>query len=164
MPLSSNTLRELHDELLELQQRRDLLDRQIKGIELILGHEQGDRVDRGQLDPGETDATGSSDAAPQKGRSLRRRVLELLGQTTLGARANEIARQLEADNFHVGGATSLQARVSHELARLRRMGLVRRRRSKKYALARHETAANAAASPQPGDDVLKEVDEMLVAG
>jgi hypothetical protein len=132
--LSNNALRELRDELDDLQRHRSSIDGRIKGIEVILLAEQSDRTGRNHRDPKATARVSRNVPTSSRRGSLRNSVLEVLRSMPSGSDASEITKRLEVDGFRVGGVTKLQSRVSHELGRLRRRGVLRKRR-KKYVVA-----------------------------
>jgi hypothetical protein len=144
MVFSRTTLRELRDELGDLQQRRDALDRSIVAIELIVS---GAR-------PGEH-ASGRSAQVESDGKnprgSLRHSVLEVL-RATSGSNAIEVTKRLDQVGFRVGGTTSLRQRVSHELSRLRRLGIIRKRRNRKYVLNEVPASDGPTRMVEPADE------------
>lgn len=132
MPLSRAALRELTTELASLRERRQAIDTAIQGIEVLL------------TDPSNEQATPEPlNAAPSRpGRtrpirrrgSLRMKVLGLLDRST-GLTSAQVTGRLEADGFRVSGRASLRERVSHELARLRRRGVLKKNDAGQYQVA-----------------------------
>jgi hypothetical protein len=144
MPLSQQVIRELRQELSELREQRVSIDSRIQGIQLILGG--GNGAPRRMT--GEADA---STGAPVVRGSLRQRLVDVLRDTP--ADVVSITKLLEGEGFVVGGATSLRQRVSHELSRLRRLGVVRRRRNRKFVLSDQVPQPAPEAAPAPADVV-----------
>jgi len=73
--------------------------------------------------------------------SLRTRLIALLSQSS-GMRAREVFERLNGEQFHVGGKASLRERVSHELSRLHRLGVLNKNGSGGYILASRPAPAN----------------------
>ena len=144
MPLSGQVLRELREELRDLERRRKLLDTKIQGIELILGN---GRVHDPKLDDGRL---SERDASFEKRRSLRDAVIDVLRTTTSGATANEVTDLLEEDGFRVGGAETLRTRVAHELSRLRRRKVLRKSHKKRFFLANRSALSGTDGTVEAG--------------
>jgi hypothetical protein len=145
-------LHELEHELSELYQRRAQIDVAIGGIKGILAAQRpnGHRV---SVDSAPVRQRRGKSAVPTTGGagrqvSLRTRIIEIINSTTRPNRA-AVVQQLQQEGFQVSGATSLPIRVSHELSRLRRMGVLRKDRSGMLTvLANPRPAATA---HQPGE-------------
>jgi hypothetical protein len=139
MRLSQQTLRELRDSLSDLRRQRELIDERMNAIEQLVAAVRPENA-RGK-------SSALPDAkemqAPPRG-SLRHYLLEAL-RATPGSNAREIANRLSQDGFRVGGVTSLRQRVSHELARLRRLGVLRRARNQRYSVKQRPGATGSAA-------------------
>src|SRR5262249_24765916 len=123
MSLSIQVVRELQRELGELLQRRESLNVRIKSIELIV---RSADPRQGRLHgPLESRKSHVGDhAAARKRGALRATVLEILNGLPGGGDAQLVTERLRAHGFNVGGSTSLRQRVSHELARLSRLGVL----------------------------------------
>ena len=141
MALSKRVLRELHQELKQLQNVRDGAIARIGALEALLSGGDSplgrDRMSRLK----EQRVSGSRGPQP----SLRASVIKTLEEVS-SSTASDMARHLEATGFKVGGATTLRERVAHELSRLRRKGVVRRGRNGHYELAGHPIASADEAS------------------
>jgi hypothetical protein len=127
MALSQRVLSELANELEELRRRRTQIDNAIKGLKSVLAAER-----LSESKPGDADAGGMRVRTPRLGGagrlvSLRTRILEIIGAAPQADRAL-VLEQLRQEGFQVSGATSLPIRVSHELSRLRRLGVLRKDR------------------------------------
>jgi hypothetical protein len=141
MALSRSALDELRRELAEVRHARDLLDARIQGLELILAAERGGGGVRNGEDP-DVQGRGFRTAAAvrrngvgrrrEKG-SFRRMVLDAL-QKAPGSKCADLARLIEDEGFRISGSTSLRNRISHEIYRLRRLGVVRRERGGLYVV------------------------------
>lgn len=134
MALSRNLVKELNGELESLRQRREALDSCIQGIETLLAH----------ASPGPPRAAAPQSLQerprpvlprqrPRRG-SLRRRIIALLTESG-GMRGRELSLRLDAERFRVGGKASLRERVTHELSRLQRLGVLKKSSSGRYELA-----------------------------
>ena len=143
MALSRSALEELRRELVEVRHTRDALDARIQGIELILAAEQaGSAGLRSGGDGFDAQARGTRVTVPanrsavgrrrEKG-SFRRMVLDAL-QKAPGSKCADLARLIEDEGFRIAGSTSLRNRISHEIYRLRRLGVVRRERGGLYVV------------------------------
>lgn len=148
MALSQSVLNELHRELTELRRRRGQIDATIRGLKGILSAERK-ASDRDERTP---QVRGSKSPSPRLGGagrqvSLRTRVLEIIGAATRPNRTL-VVEQLQQEGFQVSGATSLPIRVSHELSRLRRMGVLRRDRNGTFTVPAKPREV-AAAQRQP---------------
>ena len=60
-------------------------------------------------------------------------VLDAL-QKAPGSKCADLARLIEDEGFRISGSTSLRNRISHEIYRLRRLGVVRRERGGLYVV------------------------------
>lgn len=152
MSFSDVVLRELKVELESMRKRRESIDVRINAIELLLAGGQAGR-------PAAVTAPEPSrrqtfhmlrPGRPRRG-SLRVRILQLLDTAALTGR--EVAAQLESERFRVGGKATLRDRVTHELSRLRRHGILRRDPAGQYSSAR-----TPAAVAQASNDSLAPVD------
>jgi hypothetical protein len=153
MALSRSALEELRRELAEVRRKRSVLDAHIQGLEIILAAEQSDgRARVGESADAEIASLAGAQARhrqPAKRRekgSFRRTVLDAL-QKAPGSKCAELARVIEQEGFRIAGVTSLRNRISHEIYRLRRLGVVRRERSGLYVVA----APAAPAEPRSPD-------------
>ena len=143
MALSRTALEELRRELADVRQRRALLDSRIQGLELILSAEQqsggasliaeSPDVDARSLRIAAQPKRASSARRREKG-SFRKMVLDAL-QKAPGSKCADLARLIEDEGFQIAGVTSLRNRISHEIYRLRRLGVVRRERGGLYVVA-----------------------------
>lgn len=140
MALSRSALEELRRELAEVRRKRSVLDAHIQGLEIILAAEQSDgRARVGEsADARIASLSGATRQRPpakrrEKG-SFRRTVLDAL-QKAPGSKCAELARVIEQEGFRIAGVTSLRNRISHEIYRLRRLGVVRRERGGLYVVA-----------------------------
>jgi hypothetical protein len=141
MALSRGALDELRRELADVRHARDLLDARIQGLELILTAEQGGAAIRNGDDldlPARALRTPTPVRRNGVGRrrekgSFRRMVLDAL-QKAPGSKSADLARLIEDEGFRIAGSTSLRNRISHEIYRLRRLGVVRRERGGLYVV------------------------------
>jgi len=134
MAISQSALRELRRELADLRQRRDVIDARIHGLEAILslGGSSSRPLARDAEKAHIVRERPAVKPAARRG-SLRAKIVETL--STNGARTADVAQRLSEEGFVVGGSATLRERVSRELSRLRRTGVVRRRRNGRYVLA-----------------------------
>jgi hypothetical protein len=141
MALSRSALDELRRELADVRHARDLLDARIQGLELILAADQaGGTTHNGEeldlpvraLRPPTTVRRNGVGRRREKG-SFRRMVLDAL-QKAPGSKSADLARLIEDEGFRISGSTSLRNRISHEIYRLRRLGVVRRERGGLYVV------------------------------
>jgi hypothetical protein len=142
MGLSVSALNELRRELAELRRTRETLDSRIQGIELIVSSERAQAQRSGDAVPV---APATSRPRQSKGGSqvsLRTRVLETLRRVP-GSNSAEVVQLLEGEGFRVSGVTSLRNRVSHEISRLGRLGMVRRERDGLYVTNVGETQSQS---------------------
>ena len=125
MALSAHVTRELRRELASLQASRTAIDERIRALQSVLG---GSHALTGseQLLPVNGDDSRKQQSRPPKPTPLRATVLAALQRLSHG-KAADIVADLESRGIEVGGSTTLRERVSHELSRLRRKGVVRRR-------------------------------------
>jgi hypothetical protein len=140
MALSRSALDELRRELADVRQKRGILDARIQGLELILSAEQttaGVVGEDGQdALPRNLRGTTQAKRAPGRRRekgSFRRMVMDAL-QKAPGSKCADLARVIEEEGFRIAGSTSLRNRISHEIYRLRRLGVVRRERGGLYVV------------------------------
>lgn len=150
MGLTTGTLRELRSELANLRRQRGEVDARIRGIELVVSPRAGDaaelRKDHGRHGSAVDLLVVARRQRGTKG-SLGSKLTAML-HGTKGLKTAELSDRLHREGFRVGGATGLRARVSHELSRLRRLKVVRRRRGGRYTLAAEKARDEAAASPK----------------
>ena len=130
MALSKRVCEELRLELLRLQEERKKLDDHVNGIQAVL-----DMVSNGGDGRATRRGVGSSRArGSNKGATLGSAILDILRSTSAPTDARVVTRQLDQLGFLVGGVTPLGRRVSHEIALLRKRGLVRRHGKTKYSV------------------------------
>ena len=141
--LSDLVSNELNQELRLLEALREAANTRIDAIQLLLS----DRRLR-TLEFGVPLSSVSEHRRPGRRPPLRSAVLNALKRLSSGSAAG-VTRQLQAEGFQVGGATTLRERVSHELSRMRRNGLVARRANGQYEIA---TGLNEEASSSPPGD------------
>ena len=142
MRFSPSVMRELQEELRQLKTIRDGAIARIGALELILKRGGESSL----IPPLRIDHTTTRP-------SLRANVLRILEVTR--SSAADVARQLEADGFRVGGSTTLRERVAHEMSRLRRKGAIRRTRNGEYELARSsDKTEDPTGDPLSSKDVL----------
>jgi hypothetical protein len=157
MSLTQRTMHELRSELANLQRQRGVIDAGIQGIEAILVLRSGggaamrltsERSRTGELAIVET---------WEKGRrvSLRSRVIEMLRGTS-GLKTADVVNRLDHEGYRVGGVTTLSSRVSHELSRLRRMKLLKKRSSGRYVLMAEAASDTVKASSKKVSSKLSE--------
>jgi hypothetical protein len=123
-----------------VRRKRSLLDAHIQGLEIILAAEQpdgpapiGEGADGRTTGHSRTDSRRPAAKRREKG-SFRRTVIDAL-QKVPGSKCADLARVIEEEGFRIAGVTSLRNRVSHEIYRLRRLGVVRRERGGLYVVA-----------------------------
>jgi hypothetical protein len=139
MALSRNALDELRRELAEVRQRRTILDAHIQGLELVLSAEQNSGRLADSLDSDArslrfaTQPKRSSVTRRREKGSFRKTVLDAL-QKAPGSKCADLVRLIEDEGFQINGSTSLRNRISHEIYRLRRLGVVRRERGGLYVV------------------------------
>ena len=143
MPLSQQVLRELKVELASLRQRQDDIGARIKGIEVLLNAEGTARAvpPVAVSDPDRTSSRVLSRIRPRRG-VLRARLIQMLRSSALTG--TQLAGRLEAEGLRVGGKASLRTRVSHELSRLRRLGVLRKDESGQFQLAAESPSVQVA--------------------
>lgn len=154
MALSEQTLHELSNELLELRRRKDAIDVAIKGIEVVL--ETRPRKDKksqpSRTAPVDEGRPGSRPKPVIRG-ALRQRLIALLTESD-GLRCGEIVSLLNAEPFLIGGKELFRDRVSHELSRLRRLGVLRRSPSGRYRVVVSAPRA-AVVSPEAATETIE---------
>ena len=133
MALSVQVTRELRKELASLEASRAAVDAKIRALHSVLA--DGRRSAASEL---LTHVTSSEPAKRESARfrrtPLRATVLAALHRLSQGTAADVLAN-LQARGIKVGGSTTLRERVSHELSRLRRKGVVRRAANGCYEIA-----------------------------
>lgn len=136
MALSKSAVNELRRELADLGERRNQIDSAICGIKAILSAAGVAVPEARSGAPGSRAGGAAAPGLAGSGRQvpLRTRIIEIIGSATRASRAT-VVEQLRSEGFRVGGATSLPVRVSHELSRLRRTGILRRDRNGMFTVA-----------------------------
>jgi DNA-binding transcriptional ArsR family regulator len=142
MSFTATAIKELKQELASLQTSRANVDARMKAIEILLSNNGAK--------PSTNGAKPISRVAPAlpKSRvgSLRSIVLKELRQAS-PANTGDLTKRLETQGVRVGGVTSLHERISHELSRLRRDGIVRRDRKGGYMIRFAQSNGSATETP-----------------
>ena len=151
MAISQEALRELRRELTELRQCRKQIDTKIHGIELILSTRRAPSLEAGRKKQGRGRGVRAGASAGTNGSArratLRKEIMDVLQQAP-GSKGKEVTDLVSRKGFRVGGVTSLSKRVGHELSRLRRIRVIRKRRGGRYVIA--AAAKPNGATERPG--------------
>lgn len=146
MGFSSGVAKELRREHQLLKDERAKMEARIQAIEFLLSGE-ATRLARSR------DSTGNAAAGNgatrrrtpnAKQTSLRVSVLQALKESPR-VTAADVTRRLEEQGIRVGGATSFRERITHELSRLRRKGVLRKYRNGRYAIKQNRVLTGSEA-------------------
>jgi hypothetical protein len=147
MALSKSTLKELNNELTRLLRERRDIDLRVHSIQAIMSRPNALRLAANSTKPYAEPANRNSPLIKSgrvKRGGLRRCVLEIL-RSSAPLNSAGIASQLADRGVRVGGRVGLKKRVSHELSRLRRVGLLVRRATGEYEI----TASGTGSTSEP---------------
>lgn len=149
MPFSENTTRELRHELVDLKRTRATLDARIIAIQAVLAFDERGHRTRAKLPPlQQLKKFQANQGSGRRGRARAKKVplrvtVSAVLERTPGLRASEVAAALRDAGLSLGGKSTLYARVSRELYRLTKKGVLQRNESGGYVLVGGNSVAEA---------------------